>query len=293
MNIFGLRYFNFAGSNDHVTFSRKGIEIANGKGLAGLLRPSTTVSVVPLGVKTVTFQVVERSKDKQSIVVVGELVVENIPEMRETFDFSVYPQNGQFRNDPTSQIEDQVRIAVRRPIRSIISTLTVDEIVKEGAKKLEEMLFAAIDDAGSELMKKLKANHIAVQSGSIKSAAPADRELSGAIGADEREAVLRAQDDAVANRRMGAAEKDREIRTYEEETALTLETDRSKRIAKEGENRVAMATSEAQAIEKRLEPFANMEPGAVLAHAVMQAAEQGINRISLDPALLAAVRGAA
>jgi len=292
MNIAGICYFNFAGANDFVSLTRGGKEVASGKGLAGLMRPSTAIAVVPLGVKTVAFQVTERSKDAQQISVVGELVVNYVPEMREHFDFSVYRENGQFRNDPTAQIEDQIKIAVRGPIRAAMAEMSLDEIASGGAVKIESLLCAEVAQVDSLLMKRLIENKIAVQSAAIKSALPADRDVAGAFGAKQREALLAEQDAAVADRRKQAAESDRDIRAYEEETELELATERAKRVTKEGENLVLTAKAEADAIAKRLQPFADMKPGDVLAHALMKAADTGISRLSVDPSLLAAVRGA-
>lgn len=290
-SVFGIRYFNNAGPNDYVVFTRGGKEIAQGNGLAGFLLPSTSIVVVPLGVKTVNFLVTERSKDGQMIAVSGEMVVVNTAEMRKHFDFSVFPQNGNFRKDPTAQIEDQVRIAVRNPIREKLAVMDVSE-VGAGAAVIDQMLVAEVLDADSNLMKHLAKYAISVQSVSVKSAVPEDDELAEAIGAEKREEYLEAQDDAVANRRLNAAEKDREIREYEEATALELVKKKAKRVEKEGKNKIAEAEAEAKATEKKLNPFAQMDPGAVLAHALMLAAEKGLRSVSIDPGLLAAIKGA-
>ncbi len=290
MLILGYKYFNFAGQNDFVVFSRNGVEKKAGKGLAGLIGPGTSVSIVPLGVQTVSFQVTEYSQDKQQVLVQGELVVDYVPEMRENFDFSVFPVNGNYRNDPTAQIEDQVRIAVRGPIRTLLAEAEVASLTATGAVQIEETLAEAVADASSDLMQRLAKNNIAVQSASVKVVMPAERGLAGAIGASEREALLAQQDDAVADRRMNAAESDRDIRTFEEQTALSLVEEQAKRVAKEGENLIAQAGSEAEANEKRLAIYKDMPSGDVLALAILKAAEEGVGNLSIDPSLLAAVR---
>ncbi len=290
MKLAGFTYFNFAGPNDFVALVRGGVEVATGKGLAGLLRPSTSVAVVPLGVKIVNFQVTERSKDKQQITVAGELAVNYVSEMREKFDFSVFRENGQYRNDPTSEIEDQVRIAVRGPLREALAEMDLDQLSGDGASTLEKVLVAQVANTDSVFMQHLQANFIAVQSAAVKSALPADGKVAAAFGASEREVLLAAQDKAVADRRKAAAESDRSIREYEEETALELVKKQADRVEQEGANRIKKAEAEAKSEAVRLAVFKGMDSSAILAQAIMKAAENGIEHISLDPALLAAVR---
>jgi regulator of protease activity HflC (stomatin/prohibitin superfamily) len=292
MKLAGFTYFNFAGPNDFVALVRGGVEVAVGKGLAGWLRPSTSVAVVPLGVKVVNFQVTERSQDGQQITVAGELAVSYVPAMREKFDFSVFRENGQYRKDPTAEIEDQVRIAVRNPLRVALATMTLEQLAAGGVAELEEVLSAEVSDKTSELMRRLQANEIAVQSASVQSALPSDNKVAAAFGAEQREALLAKQDKAVADRRQKAAENDRSIREYEEATTLELVKKQALRVDQEGKNVVERAKAEALAEAAKLAVFAGMEPGAVLAQAVLKAAGSGIDRLSLDPSLLAAIRSA-
>ena len=292
MKLVGFTYFNFAGPNDFVALVRGGSEVATGKGLAGFLRPSTSVAVVPLGVKVVNFQVTERSQDGQQVTVVGELAVSYVPEMREKFDFSVFRENGQYRNDPTAEIEDQVRIAVRNPLRVTLATMTLDQLATNGVAQLEEVLSTEVADKSSQLMRRLQANEIAVQSASVQSALPSDNKVAAAFGAEQREDLLAKQDKAVADRRQKAAESDRSIREFEEATALKLVKKQAQRVDEEGKNVVKRAEADATAEAARLAVFEGMEPGAVLAQAVWKAAGSGIDRLSIDPALLAAIRSA-
>ena len=247
MKLVGFTYFNFAGPNDFVALVRGGSEVATGKGLAGFLRPSTSVAVVPLGVKVVNFQVTERSQDGQQVTVVGELAVSYVPEMREKFDFSVFRENGQYRNDPTAEIEDQVRIAVRNPLRVTLATMTLDQLATNGVAQLEEVLSTEVADKSSQLMRRLQANEIAVQSASVQSALPSDNKVAAAFGAEQREDLLAKQDKAVADRRQKAAESDRSIREFEEATALKLVKKQAQRVDEEGKNVVKRAEAEATA----------------------------------------------
>gem|GEM_PF-2664841 len=285
-------FFRYAGPNDFVAFTRAGRERKSGMGLAGLLALGTSVVVVPLGVKTVNFAVTERSMDGQLVDISGELVVVNTAEMREFFDFSVYPHNGQYRNDPTVQIEDQVRIAVRAPIRATVARLSVEDIGRK-MSDVADALRAEVANDESELMQHLNRYAIRVESVSVKSALPYDEDLAEALGAEERESLLAAADDAVADRRLQAAHKDREVRTYEEETALTLVQEQAQRVEQEGKNKIAQADAESQATTKLLEPYGDKEPGAMLALAILEASKRGVRSMSIDPGLLAAVRGAA
>jgi regulator of protease activity HflC (stomatin/prohibitin superfamily) len=292
MKLIPFTFFKSAGPNDFVAFTRAGRERKTGRGLAGFLLPGTSVVVVPLGVKTVNFAVSERTKDNQLVEVTGELVVVNTADMRKYFDFSVEPENGMYRNDPTVAIEDQVRIAVRTPIRAMLASMTVEAVGAE-VGKISETLNAAVADENSDLMQRLKRYAIKVESVSVKSAEPADEDLSEALGAREREEMLTAMDDAIADRRRRAAEKDRDIRKYEEETALKLAEDQAERVAQEGRNKVATAEAEAAAAAKLLEPYGEVDPGKMLALSLMEAAKRGLRSVSIDPGLLAAIKGAA
>ncbi len=292
MKLIPFSYFTYAGPNDFVVFSRAGREKSSGRGLAGFLLLGTSVVVVPLGVKIVNWSVVERSQDGQRIRVSGEMVVVNTEAMLEYFDFSVYPDNGIYRNDPTAQVEDQVRIAVRAPIRAQLAGMTVADISSNLAN-ISSALDRELAAEDSELMKHLKQHAIKVQSISVQFAEPEDEDLSEALGATEREALLAAMDDAVADRRLRAAEKDREVRKYEEETTLELVKDEAERIQQEGENVLARAKADADAMVEQLKPFADMDASALLAHALMKAADRGLRSVSIDPGLMAAIKGAA
>jgi regulator of protease activity HflC (stomatin/prohibitin superfamily) len=281
-------YFDHAGPNDFVAFTRGGKERRSGNGLAGWLMPGTSAVIVPLGVKTVSFNVREQTADKQMVRVSGDLVVVNTPSMREHFDFSVFPRSGEYRNDPSAQVEDQVRIAVIGPIRALLATMSIADVSARLAD-IEQMLANQVSDTASPLMQRLSRYAITVHSISVKSAVPEDRELQDAQGAKEKQDRLSEADAALAARRKRAAEDERAIRLYNEETSRSLVQEQAKRIKAEGENKLTAARTDAEAATILMDPYRGKSGAEILALSLMKAAEKGLDRVSIDPSLLAAM----
>lgn len=281
-----ITLFRNAGATGHVFCLKNGKVREKGLAFSGLIGPQTTVAVVPTTMQILDFAVEARTQDKQSVTVAGNLKVVLIPaEAVRKFDFTVDVKDGSYVQRWESDLRTVVVAQVIAPIHDAAATLDVEEATRANAsfEKLIEERLRASDGA-------LSGSGITVNSCSISRITANDDKVARAIGAKEREALLTAADHALSERRLKSAEDDRRIRTFEAETALKLEEERAKLLAKAGENKRVEAEADAEATRLRLEPFKNADAGKVLGASIMRMAENGrVGNLSIVPDMIAAL----
>ncbi len=281
-----LKLFNRAGATGHV-FLLKGGNVRNmGIAYSGLIGPMTTVAVVPTTPRILDFSVEARTKDKQKIVVAGNIKIVLDPAVAVSkFDFTVTPEKGSYLSQWEQELRAIVIERVLAPIHDKARALDV-EIATQSHRDFEEALKVGITSTGSPLAGK----GITVESCSIVKVA-ADEEVNQAIGAKERQEMLTQADKALHGRRLKASENERNVRTFEAETALRLEEERAKLVEKQSANKQLEATADAEATKKRLEVFKDAEPGIVLGAALMKMADRGVGNLSIVPELFTVLNG--
>jgi regulator of protease activity HflC (stomatin/prohibitin superfamily) len=282
-----IQYFNRAGATGHVFFFRGGKPVDKGLAYSGFVLPATTVAVVPTVPQILNFDVEVHTKDKQEITVAGDIKVKINPANKAVmnFDFTVNPSTGSYLTAWQQTLNAVVIERVLPPIREIAKNLTVEDAI------LSHEQFAQAIQKALSADTILGTKGITVESCSVATVLAADEQVGQAIGAKEKQVMLSAADQAVHERRMAAATSERTLQTYESETKLTLEKERTKLVEEQGANEVKRAGKDAEASKIRLEALAEVDPAKVLGAAIMKMAEGGrIGSINIGPELLEAIR---
>ncbi len=284
--MFGISLFHSAGATGHVFTLSRGTFQDRGIGWSGLIGPMTAVAVVPTIAQVINFSVEAYTQDRQQITVSGSIQARlNGQDAKNSFDFTVDKHSGGYRSRWEALLQQSIVEQILGPIRTQALKLDISTAVTS-QPQFEEAIRQAIADKTNPLV----ARGVTIESCSVSTVEPSDDEVSEAIGSKEREDLLSAADTARHERRSKAANHERDIRTFEAETNLKLEMDRSKLVAEQGKNMVALAKSEAEATQARLEPLTNIDPGKLMAAALMVAAEKGkLGSLNLTTELLAAV----
>jgi len=282
-----VRLFRSAGANGHVFLLKNGRTIDKGLAYSGFVGPMSTVAVVPTTPQILDFAVDARTGDKQDIVVSGNVKVTLEPAQAvKSFDFTVNAANGSYRAAWQKTLHEIVLARVLAPIRTKARTLDV-EAATQSHTEFETALRAGL---GSPAEDTLVRKGIVIESCSIAKVEADDDEVAAAIGAQERQMMLTAADRALHERRLKAAGNDRAVKTYESETAKTLEQERAKLIDAQSANKQKEAEAEAAAAARRLEPFADVPAGTLLGASLMKMAESGrVGNLSIVPEMLAAL----
>lgn len=286
--LFGIGLFNRAGATGYVFYVANGKRRDKGLAYSGMVGPGTTVAVVPTVQQVLNFSVEALTKDKQSVTVSGNVKVTlSPPKAVATFDFTVNAHDGSYRARWESNLQSLVMEHVLGPIRARVMTRTLDEVVTSHFA-IEQAIVAEIGTGKAALEQK----GVTIDSCSVPDIVPADEDLSDALGASERQAMLTEADAATHGRQMRASENARKVKTYESQTAFTLEKERGRLVEEQGKNKLAEAEVEAAAVAARLKPFNDAEASKVFVVALFEAARAGkLGTINLTSDLYAAISG--
>lgn len=266
-----IKLFRSAGATGHVFTLSRGRSRDRGVGWSGWIGPATTVAVVPTVTQVINFSAEAYTSDNQSVLVSGAVQIRFAPAIaKEAFDFAVDPRNGGYQSEWETLLQESIAKTVLNPIRLNAAKCRITEAVTA-----QVSFETAVDEAIAGATNSLAVRGVKVEGCSVSLVRPTDLKVGGAIGATEREALLSQADNALHNRQLKAAQNNREVRTYDAETALALENERAKLVASQNENLIATAEAEAKATDVRLKPLANIPPPQLLAEALMRAAENG------------------
>lgn len=280
----GFRFFRKAGATGHVFLLSGGKAINKGLAYGGVIWPATTVAVVPTTPQILNFAIDAQTRDKQGVVVQGNLTVTLIPGTAVSkFDFTVEPGSGGYLGNWVQVLNAKVIERVLRAVLDEVKRLGVEEATRS-QKVIEEAVTKTLGENA------FSTDGVTVNSCSIPKIESADSEVENAIGAEERQAMLTAADRALHERRLKAAGNDRTVKQYEADTKLELEKKQAALLEEQAKNRKTEATTDAEATQIRLEPFQDVDASTLLATAVMKAAETGrLGSLALTSEFLAAV----
>lgn len=288
-SFFGIRYFNYAGPTDYVVQYRGGKRVFEGKGVSFFSGPRTTAAIIPTDVQAIPFAYTEHTSDDQTIVVTGEVrAVFDTAKAMDLYDFSVYITDGRYRKDGLRSAHESVQNALRQLVRSKVGQLPLKDTLHASGTLQQELTEIALNE-NSNMAVLFKNLGVDIQAISVNSITPDDDEVSEAVGAPERERLLSEADRAAASRREVAAEDDRRIRRYEAETDKQLAEDREELVTTEGKNRILEAESEAEALEKTLTKYRDVNPAVLMAMGIKEMANGRIGQINFTPELLSAI----
>lgn len=282
-------FFSKAGANGHVFILKNGTTKSKGLAWSGFVGPKSTLAVVPTTPFTIDFSVTAQSSDKQEVRTTGSLVVNFTPAQAVSkFDFTV-DVNGAYKDVWQNKVKALVINEVLNPVRAKIKDLTVvGSTIAHSELSTEVMTASAVEN------NLFSVNGMTVVSCSITNIETTNDEVSDAIGAKERQEICTAADKAVHERQMAAATNDRSLKEYEVETLKSVEVKNAELIEQKNKNKESTANGDAKVVELMLVPYANLEAGKLLAHAILKIGENGrIGTLNISPELLALLKDAA
>lgn len=285
----GFGFFKRAGATGHVFFVANGKRRNKGLAYSGIYGPGTSIAVVPTVEQILAFAIDALTKDKQHVTVSGNVKVAlNPPIAVGSLDFTVDRETGTYQTRWENTLNALVIERVLTPVLAVVKQVNVTEAVSAQGD-VESAIMTALGDGQSALA----AKGIVIDSCSVPSITAEDEDLAEALGATEREALLTEADTATHDRQMKAVAHDRQVKTYESATVLTLERDRSKLVEQQGKNRLAEADVDAKALAARMEPLDKMDSRKVLAAAFYEMGKSGrVGAINVTPDLLASLSAA-
>ena len=271
---------------DHVVKFVAGKKRQEGPGKVFFVGPRTTIACVPTTDLPQPFAFTEITADGQQLMVQGELHLRLLVQrILGRADLTIDPRTNAYRSDDFSKVKEQSCHALQGFVRRQVQAATLQQSLGAVAT-LQRAVLAAIA-AAAEPFERLGVEVVALF---ITQVAPDNLDLRRALEAEVRERLLAAADKAVSDRRMRAAESERELKTYEEETAVLLEQQRGRRIAARNANLIAEAKAESEATAKRLEPYQKMDPRTLFALGVREMSSSGkVGQVNFTPELLAAI----
>lgn len=289
--------------------------VRQGSGLSFFyFAPQSTIVLVPAGSIDVAFLFEEMTSDFQSITVQGELTfaIREPEQLASVLDFSVDNRLRYTCDDPSKLNERLIR-AIQVLARSFTQARTLNEVLVASGILIDHIRggvgeAATVTTPGVEV--------IGVSITAIK----ATPEMTKALQADAREALLRKADEAVAERRMSAVEaercikenelkteiaveqKRREVRETQMQADVAIEAKRSELVDQKVANDRKEAQARGEALKATLEPLkdvdwktlvaaSGMDSGKLIAlafHDIADSAEK-IGNLNISPDLLQSI----
>lgn len=280
-----IRLFRSAGATGHVFFLKNGRIADKGLAFSGFIGPKTTVAVVPTTPQILNFAIDAQTKDKQNVVVQGSLTATLTPGVAVSkFDFTVEPKSGGYLGNWVQVLNAKVIERVVRAVLDKAKDLDVEEATRS-QKLVEDAVTAALGN------NTFQGDGITIDSCSIPKIEPADEEVEGAIGAEERQTMLTNADKALHDRRLKAAANERAVKEYEAGTRLELEKKQGTLLDEQAKNKEKEANADAKATEIRFAPLKDIEAGKLLGAALMDGLKNGrVGSIVVAPELLGALQ---
>ena len=236
--MFGVRYAK-ASPSTHVIQYRNGQPVREGSGLAFFyFSPNASLVSVPLESVDTPFMFNEVSRDFQEVTVQGQVAyrVADPKLLASLMNFTIKP-NGEYASEDPTRLPQRVVNAVQVQLRSIISSQTLQELLR-GSEHLVQTV-----SEGLRRPDGLASLGLELVNFSILAIRP-NPETARALEATVREQILRQADDATYLRRNSAIEQERAIRENELNTEIAVET-------KKRQIRETQLEAERAALEKR------------------------------------------
>jgi len=210
-------------------------------------------------------------------------------------NFSLNPRTRAFLAGDPERLANRVANVIQTQTRALIGARTLGEVLADAQNMAGQVLESV---RANNLLAALGVELLGVFFVGVKPTP----EVSKALEAPFREALLRAADEAVYARRGAAVEEERKIKQSELETDVTLENNRRELIERKGQN----ATQEAEfrgraleleagfrarALQAETDVFAGLEPRLVLALAMRELGTNAkrIGNLNITPEILASL----
>lgn len=215
--MFGIRFIKTQPTT-HLMQFRGGRLVREGAGLSFFYyAPASTLVAVPVGSQEGGFMLELVTADYQSVTVQGT-VTWRVADPKRTaalMDFSLAPDGSYVAEDP-ARLRDRVVMQLEVIVQQAVQALDLKQALKASA--------AVARAAQQQLAQQpeIQALGLQVLGVSVVAIKPTP-DISRALEAQARESHLKAADEAIYQRRMGAVENERAIRQNELDTEIAVE----------------------------------------------------------------------
>lgn len=260
-------------------------------------RYNTQIIAVPTQSQDASFVFNELTSDFQEITLQGQVTfrIQDAPLAARLCNFTIDPSNYAYVSEDSEKIGRRIANLVQIATRVEVTKRTLHEVLRDApllAQAVAEQLGvgSSLKSLGVEL---LAADFLSVRP---------TPEVAKALEAELRESLLRKADEAIYARRAAAVDEERNIKEKELASDMALEEQRQGLIDLQGTNllreaenqartRAISARSEAEAAELQLAVYRELEPRALLAHAMRElgANAGNIGNLTITTELLASV----
>jgi regulator of protease activity HflC (stomatin/prohibitin superfamily) len=220
-----------------------------GPGLAFYyLKHRTHIVAIPTSSQEASFVFNETSNNFQAVTIQGQFTyrIYNPRAAAELLNFRIDPQLRSYVSEDPERLRQRIANIVQMETRREIGRRTLEETLSEAQAIAVEVLRRIRDEALLEPM------GVELMSIYFLSTKPTP-EVSKALEAEYREALLRKADEAIYHRRARAVEEERKIKENELNTDITLEQQRQSLIALEGQNALQKSENWGQAFKREAE----------------------------------------
>ena len=283
---------------EYILRYRSGRIVARGQGLAFYYSSlNTQIVAVPTASSDGNFIFNEVTRDFQSLAVQGQFTYRiSEPEVAaQLLNFSLNPRTRAFLAGDPERLANRVANVIQTQTRALIGARTLGEVLADAQNMAGQVLESV---RANNLLAALGVELLGVFFVGVKPTP----EVSKALEAPFREALLRAADEAVYARRGAAVEEERKIKQSELETDVTLENNRRELIERKGQNATQEAefrgraleleaSFRARALQAETDVFAGLEPRLVLALAMRELGTNAkrIGNLNITPEILASL----
>ncbi len=217
--MFGFHYLK-ASPTQYVIQYRRGKAVRAGTGLAFIYyRPTSIISVVPVGSSDVPFIFNEITQDYQPVTVQGQLTfrITNPELVAGLLDYSVAGSVDTYRSDDRDKLPQRLINLAQNFTRTEVLARPMREAIRQ-AEPIADAVLANLTSSEA-----LKALGVEIITFAILAIRPTP-EIARALEAEAREGLLRQADDAIYERRNAAVEQERRIKENELNTEIAVET---------------------------------------------------------------------
>lgn len=275
--------------NSYVIRYKNGQIKQHGKGLDFWYLPfNTSIAVINVVSQDAPFIFNESTINFQEVAIQGQITyrLEQALDAAEYLDFSITPENGQYKSNDPDKLSQRVINAVQSHTRKGINEIALEKALTSVKEIASQVL---VDVQNEPSLKKLG---VIVESLYFTAITPTP-EMQKALEAEYRESLQKNADKAIYERRAASVEEERKIRQREMDTDVELENRRKDLVEMQAENSLKLAEAEAKADEMKLESYGNLAPQALIGLALKEFAGNAgrIGSLNITPDMLGQVIG--
>ncbi len=232
------------------------------------LTRNTQIVVVPTSTQDANFVFNELTNNFQSVMLQGQFTYRIVAPAQAAaqLNFAYDPRRQAYAAKDPESLPGRIANIIQMETRRELARLTLEETLRQ-SQEIAGATLARIHDQAL-----LQTLGVELTSLYFLAAKPTP-EIARALEAQYRETLLRQADEAVYARRGAAVAEERKIKESERATEIALEEQRRALIALEGDNALREAEYRAQATEKTLAVYAEMDPRSILALALKEMGE--------------------